>query len=54
MPIHSCLAAVDRTTTLCCRNLREKLSTSEERRRRAERAKVDVQRALAAAIDANR
>ncbi|CAN0257848.1 unnamed protein product, partial [Hapterophycus canaliculatus] len=33
---------------------REKLTSSEERRRRAERAKGDVQRALTAAIDANR
>lgn len=33
---------------------REKLASSEERRRRAERAKGDVQRALAAAVDANR
>eukprot|EP00903_Cladosiphon_okamuranus_P012045 g11310.t1 len=34
--------------------LREKLAYSEERRSRAERAKGDVQRALAAAVDANR
>lgn len=33
---------------------REKLASSEERRRRAERARGDVQRALAAAVDANR
>ncbi|CAM9536059.1 unnamed protein product [Scytosiphon promiscuus] len=34
--------------------LREKLASAEDRRRRAERAKGDVQRALAAAVDANR
>ncbi len=50
IPTHSCLAVVDPYRLY----LREKLSTSEERRRRAERAKVDVRRALAAAIDANR
>lgn len=32
---------------------REKLESSEERRRRAERAKSDVQRALRAAVDTN-
>lgn len=48
-PIHASLRS-----TLYRLRLREKLSTSEVRRRRAERAKVDVRRALAAAIDANR
>lgn len=52
-PVPLCLPFNATARIVCC-NRREKLASSEERRARAERAKGDVQRALAAAVDANR